>query len=107
MSRNGCSHLRKIGRTAPFSDLIDHEMAPGSVVDDGEALRGGMDGMHRRQGAHEDVPRVGRAVYENRPAPIDWSVYVREQSRAISHRHCNTALNNDVGGSDDVLLEQG
>lgn len=30
---------RKIGRTAPFSDLIDHEMAPGNAVDDGEALR--------------------------------------------------------------------
>jgi choline dehydrogenase-like flavoprotein len=30
---------RGIGRTAPFSDLIDHEMAPGSAVDDGEALR--------------------------------------------------------------------
>jgi choline dehydrogenase len=30
---------RKIGRTAPFSDLIDHEIAPGSAVDDGEALR--------------------------------------------------------------------
>jgi choline dehydrogenase len=30
---------RKIGRTAPFSDLVDHEMAPGSAVDDGEALR--------------------------------------------------------------------
>jgi choline dehydrogenase len=30
---------RKIGRTAPFSDLIDHEMAPGPTVDDGEALR--------------------------------------------------------------------
>jgi choline dehydrogenase len=30
---------RKIGRTAPFSDLIDHEMAPGDSVDDGEALR--------------------------------------------------------------------
>lgn len=30
---------RKIGRTAPFSDLIDHEMAPGNTVDDGEALR--------------------------------------------------------------------
>jgi choline dehydrogenase len=30
---------RKIGRTAPFSDLIDHEMAPGPAVDDGEALR--------------------------------------------------------------------
>jgi choline dehydrogenase len=30
---------RKTGRTAPFSDLIDHEMAPGNAVDDGEALR--------------------------------------------------------------------
>jgi choline dehydrogenase len=30
---------RKIGRTAPFSELIDHEMAPGNAVDDGEALR--------------------------------------------------------------------
>jgi hypothetical protein len=30
---------RKIGRTAPFSDLIAHEMAPGNAVDDGEALR--------------------------------------------------------------------
>jgi choline dehydrogenase len=30
---------RKIGRTAPFSNLIDHEMAPGDTVDDGEALR--------------------------------------------------------------------
>jgi choline dehydrogenase len=30
---------RKIGRTAPFSDLIDHEMTPGNAVDDGEALR--------------------------------------------------------------------
>jgi len=30
---------RKIGRTAPFSDLIDHEMAPGNTVDDDEALR--------------------------------------------------------------------
>src|SRR3984893_8928423 len=30
---------RKISRTAPFSDLIDHEMAPGNTVDDGEALR--------------------------------------------------------------------
>src|SRR5258705_12700415 len=30
---------RKIGRTAPFSKLIDHEMAPGNTVDDGEALR--------------------------------------------------------------------
>jgi len=30
---------RKIGRTAPFADLIDHEMAPGNMVDDGDALR--------------------------------------------------------------------
>jgi choline dehydrogenase len=30
---------RKIGRTAPFSELIDHEIAPGNTVDDGEALR--------------------------------------------------------------------
>jgi choline dehydrogenase len=30
---------RRIGRTAPFSELIDHEMAPGNAVDDGEALR--------------------------------------------------------------------
>ena len=30
---------RKIGRTAPFSDLIDHEIAPGNTVDDGAALR--------------------------------------------------------------------
>jgi len=30
---------RKIGRTAPFSDLIDHEMAPGKAVDDEKALR--------------------------------------------------------------------
>jgi choline dehydrogenase len=30
---------RKIGRTAPFSDVIDHEIAPGFTVDDGEALR--------------------------------------------------------------------
>ena len=30
---------RKIGRTAPFSDLIDHEMAPGNAVDDGATLR--------------------------------------------------------------------
>jgi len=30
---------RKIGRTAPFSDVIDHEMAPGKAVDDGDALR--------------------------------------------------------------------
>jgi choline dehydrogenase len=33
-------HLsRKIGRTAPFWDLIDHEMTPGNAADDGEALR--------------------------------------------------------------------
>jgi choline dehydrogenase len=30
---------RKIGRTTPFSDLIDHEMAPGNAVDNDEALR--------------------------------------------------------------------
>jgi len=30
---------RKIGRTPPFSDLIDHEMTPGNAVNDGEALR--------------------------------------------------------------------
>jgi choline dehydrogenase len=30
---------RKIGQTAPFSDLIDHEMAPGNAVDNDEALR--------------------------------------------------------------------
>lgn len=30
---------RDIGRTAPFSDLVDHEMAPGPLVDDGDALR--------------------------------------------------------------------
>ncbi len=30
---------RKIGRTGPFSDLIDHEMAPGNAMHDGEALR--------------------------------------------------------------------
>jgi choline dehydrogenase len=30
---------RKIGRTAPFSDLIDHEMTPGNAEDDGETLR--------------------------------------------------------------------
>jgi choline dehydrogenase len=30
---------RKIGRSAPFSELIDHEMAPGNAVDDGPALR--------------------------------------------------------------------
>jgi len=31
---------RKIGRTTPFSDLIDYEMAPGNAVDNEEALRG-------------------------------------------------------------------
>jgi len=30
---------RKIGRTAPFSDLLDHEIAPGNVVRNGESLR--------------------------------------------------------------------
>ncbi|SIO47711.1 choline dehydrogenase [Burkholderia sp. GAS332] len=30
---------RQIGRTAPFLDVIDHEMAPGNTVDDGKALR--------------------------------------------------------------------
>jgi choline dehydrogenase len=30
---------RKIGRTAPFSTLIDHEIAPGDTVEGGEALR--------------------------------------------------------------------
>jgi choline dehydrogenase-like flavoprotein len=40
---------RKIGRTAPFSNLIDHEMAPGSSVDDGEALRANITGEHRLQ----------------------------------------------------------
>jgi choline dehydrogenase-like flavoprotein len=30
---------KSIGRTAPFSDLIDYEMAPGNTVDDDEALR--------------------------------------------------------------------
>jgi choline dehydrogenase len=30
---------RRIGRAAPFASLIDHEMAPGSSVDDGPALR--------------------------------------------------------------------
>ena len=30
---------RKIGRSAPFADLVDHEMAPGSSVLEGEALR--------------------------------------------------------------------
>jgi choline dehydrogenase len=28
-----------MGRTAPFSDLTDHEMTPGNAVDDGESLR--------------------------------------------------------------------
>lgn len=28
---------RKIGRTAPFSDLVDHEMTPGKDVDDSDA----------------------------------------------------------------------
>ena len=32
-------HSRTIRRTAPFSDLIDHEMLPGNTLDDGEALR--------------------------------------------------------------------
>jgi choline dehydrogenase len=30
---------RQIGRTAPFSGLIDHEMTPGRTIDDGKALR--------------------------------------------------------------------
>jgi choline dehydrogenase len=30
---------RKIGRTAPFAKLVDHEMAPGNTVDNGDALR--------------------------------------------------------------------
>jgi choline dehydrogenase len=30
---------RKIGRTAPFAGVIDHEMTPGKAVDDREALR--------------------------------------------------------------------
>jgi choline dehydrogenase len=30
---------RRIGRSAPFSELIDHEMAPGASVPDGQALR--------------------------------------------------------------------
>jgi choline dehydrogenase len=30
---------RQIGRTAPLSDLIDHEMAPGNTIDDDKALR--------------------------------------------------------------------
>jgi choline dehydrogenase len=29
---------RKIGQTAPFADLIDHEIAPGNTVNDDEAL---------------------------------------------------------------------
>src|SRR5437899_3166433 len=28
-----------VGRTAPFSDMIDHEMAPGATIDEGAALR--------------------------------------------------------------------
>jgi choline dehydrogenase len=30
---------RQIGRTAPFSNFIDHEIAPGGAVDGGDALR--------------------------------------------------------------------
>jgi choline dehydrogenase len=30
---------RRIGRSAPFSELIDHEMAPGASMPDGQALR--------------------------------------------------------------------
>lgn len=30
---------RKIGRSAPFADLVDHEMTPGSSVIEGKALR--------------------------------------------------------------------
>jgi choline dehydrogenase-like flavoprotein len=30
---------RKLGRTAPFSNLIDHEMTPGKTVNNDEALR--------------------------------------------------------------------
>jgi choline dehydrogenase len=30
---------RRIGRTAPFAELIDHEMAPGKMVEEGAALR--------------------------------------------------------------------
>jgi choline dehydrogenase len=30
---------RQIGRSAPFLDVIDHEMAPGNAIDDGKALR--------------------------------------------------------------------
>lgn len=30
---------RQIGRSAPFADLVDHEMAPGSSVLEGQALR--------------------------------------------------------------------
>ena len=33
----GCS--RKVSRTAPFSDLIDHEIAPENAVDNGEAFQ--------------------------------------------------------------------
>jgi choline dehydrogenase len=33
------AEARKIGRTAPFDDLVDHEIAPGTAVDDGEPLR--------------------------------------------------------------------
>jgi choline dehydrogenase-like flavoprotein len=34
-----CYESRIIDPTAPFSDLIDHEMTPGKAMDDGEALR--------------------------------------------------------------------
>ncbi|WP_442920577.1 GMC family oxidoreductase [Massilia sp. S19_KUP03_FR1] len=30
---------RRIGRSAPFADLVDHEMAPGATVLEGQALR--------------------------------------------------------------------
>lgn len=30
---------RRIGRSAPFADLVDHEMAPGTAVLEGQALR--------------------------------------------------------------------
>jgi choline dehydrogenase len=30
---------RQIGKAAPFSDLVDHEMSPGSTVDDEKSLR--------------------------------------------------------------------
>jgi choline dehydrogenase len=30
---------REIGRTAPFSDVVDHEMTPGDTTDDAKALR--------------------------------------------------------------------